>query len=79
MNVALNDELDRIFAARDRNNMAPTIAALLPPREEHPHNPRVLYEVRGAYDTAGEEATALEFYEQAMSEGLVGGDCPEFS
>jgi len=72
MNVALNDELDRIFEARDRNNMAPTIAALLPLREEHPHNPRVLYEVGGAYDTAGEEAIALEFYEQAMSEGLVG-------
>ena len=43
-----------------------------PLREEHPHNPRVLYEVGGAYDTAGEEAIALEFYEQAMSEGLVG-------
>ena len=60
MNVAPNDRFDRIFAARDRNDMAPTIVALLPLREEHPHNPRVYYEVGDAYDTAGEEATAGE-------------------
>jgi tetratricopeptide (TPR) repeat protein len=65
-------ELDRIFEARDRTNMAPTIAALLPLHERHPHDPRVLYEVGGAYDTAGEEQTALGFYEQAMSAGLAG-------
>jgi tetratricopeptide (TPR) repeat protein len=68
----LLDELDRIFAARDRDNMAPTIAALVPIYEEHPHDPRVLYEVGGAYDTAGDEQTALGFYEKAMSAGLAG-------
>ena len=72
MTDTLDDELDRIFAARDRNNMGPTMAALLPLYEQHPDNPRVLYELGGAYDTAGEEATALRFYEQAMTGGLVG-------
>lgn len=72
MSADLHNELDRIFAARDRNNMDPTIAALLPLYEQHPHNPRVLYEVGGAYDTAGDEATALGFYERAMTEGLQG-------
>ncbi|MGM7699392.1 tetratricopeptide repeat protein [Microbacterium sp. A84] len=72
MGSELYDELDRILAARDRNNMGPTIAALLPLYEQHPHNPRVLYEVGGAYDTAGEETTAAGFYERAMSVGLEG-------
>src|SRR5512133_2226653 len=72
MGVELHAELDRIFATRDRNNMAPTIAALLPLYEQHPRDPRVLYEVGGAYDTAGEEATAVGFYERAMAEGLEG-------
>jgi tetratricopeptide (TPR) repeat protein len=65
-------QLDRIFAARDRDNMGPTIAALVPIHERHPRNPRVLYELAGAYDTAGEEARALALYERAMSEGLEG-------
>lgn len=69
---ALDAELDRIFAARDRDDMGPTIAALVPIRDRHPHNPRVLYELAGAYDTAGEEARALPLYEQAMSHGLAG-------
>ncbi|GGE98558.1 tetratricopeptide repeat protein [Mycetocola zhadangensis] len=72
MSPAPDAELDQLFAARDRNHMAPTIAALLSIYEQHPQNPRVLYEVGGAYDTAGEEATALGFYERAMAAGLDG-------
>ena len=68
----LYDELDRIFAARDRNNMEPTIAVLRPLLLEHPHDARVLYEIGGAHDTAGDESTALEFYERAIHEGLAG-------
>jgi len=70
--TSLDDQLDRIFADRDRGNMGPTIAALLPIYEQHPRNPRVLYEIGGAYDTAGQEETAADFYERAMSEGLDG-------
>lgn len=52
--------------------MAPTIAALLSLYERYPEHARVLYELGGAYDTAGEEATAAGFYERAMSRGLSG-------
>ena len=72
MDAALETELDGIFAARNRENMAPTIAALLPIYEQHPHDPRVLYEIGGAYDTDGQEETALGFYQQAMAAGLEG-------
>lgn len=70
--MELNDELDRIFALRDRDNMQPTIEALLPLYAAHPANSRVLYEVGGAYDTAGQEEAALEFYERALDSGLDG-------
>lgn len=65
-------ELDRIFAARDRDDMAPTIAALLPLYERHPDDPRVVYELAGAYDTAGDEAAACALYERALGAGLSG-------
>ncbi|EMQ98099.1 tetratricopeptide repeat protein [Paeniglutamicibacter gangotriensis] len=72
--TTLDDELDRIFAAGDRNNMQPTIEALLPIAHEHPAIPRVLYEVGGAYDTAGEERTAACYYERALQAGLSGDE-----
>ncbi|PQZ93709.1 hypothetical protein CQ018_08625 [Arthrobacter sp. MYb227] len=68
----LNDELDRIFILRDRNNMQPTIDVLLPFLTSHPGDARVSYEVGGAYDTAGQEKTAKEFYERALAAGLEG-------
>lgn len=70
--MTLDDELDQIFAARDRNNMQPTIDALLPLYASHPENARVLYEVGGAYDTDGQEETARGFYESALAAGLEG-------
>lgn len=70
--MTLDDDLDRIVAARDRENMAPTIAALRPLVARHPDNARVLYEMGGAYDTAGEEQTAVGFYERAIAAGLDG-------
>ncbi|MFL4472425.1 tetratricopeptide repeat protein [Paeniglutamicibacter sp. MACA_103] len=72
--MTLDDELDRIFAARDRSNMQPTIEALLPFLASHPQNARVLYEVGGAYDTAGQEEAAREFYEKALAAGLEGDE-----
>jgi tetratricopeptide (TPR) repeat protein len=72
MTDELHAELDRIFAARNRDDMAPTIAALRPILNQHPHDPRVLYEVGGAYDTDGQESIALDFYERAMKAGLDG-------
>ncbi len=66
MSDVIEMQLDAIFAARNREDMQPTIDALIPIYNEHPENPRVLYELGGAYDTLGDEATALGFYEQAM-------------
>lgn len=73
MDDGLHAELDRIFAARDRAHMAPTIAALSEIHAQHPDDARVLYEFGGAYDTAGEEARAAELYRRALDAGL-GGD-----
>lgn len=68
----LDDRLTAIFDARDRADMAPTIAAFLEVLSEHPDDARVLYEVGGSYDTAGEEETAAGYYERALEQGLSG-------
>lgn len=68
----LDARLDTIFAARDRENMAPTIDAFEAVRREYPDHVRVLYEVGGAYDTDGQEAKAVAFYERALAGGLSG-------
>lgn len=70
--TALQSRLREIFAARDRADMQPTIDAFLAVLVEHPDEPEVLYEVGGAYDTAGEEQTAAGYYERAMAAGLDG-------
>jgi tetratricopeptide (TPR) repeat protein len=57
---------------RDRANMAPTIAYFESLLAEHPDHPVLVYEVAGAYDTAGEEAKARQLYERALSLGLDG-------
>ncbi|MFF0266800.1 tetratricopeptide repeat protein [Kribbella sp. NPDC004536] len=59
------------FARRDRANMGPTIAFFEKLLAEHPDNPYVLYEVGGSYDTAGQEETAVGYYERALP-GLSG-------
>ncbi len=69
---ALKQQLREIFDARDRKNMQPTIEAFLAVLAEHPDDAAVLYDVGGSYDTAGEEETALGYYERAMSAGLEG-------
>lgn len=70
--TGLAAELDALFAARDRGNMEPTITALLDVERRHPDNARVLYEVGGAYDTAGHEVQAAGYYERALAAGLDG-------
>ncbi|WP_434992207.1 tetratricopeptide repeat protein [Arthrobacter sp. Ld5] len=70
--MTLDDELDLIVERRNRDNMQPTIDALMPYYAAHPENARVLYEVGGAYDTAGQEDLARGFYEMALAAGLDG-------
>ena len=68
----LEDRLEAIFAARDREDMQPTIDAFLAVLAEHPDHPEVLYHVGGSYDTAGQEAVAEGYYQRAMEAGLDG-------
>ena len=68
----LDERIRDIFGRRDRENMQPTIDAFLALLAENPGQPEVLYEVGGAYDTAGEEQTALGYYEAALAAGLSG-------
>ena len=69
---ALDEQMDRIFAARDRENMQPTIEAFQELLREHPDDPRLVYEVGGSYDTAGQEQIAVEYYTRALDLGLDG-------
>lgn len=68
--MTLDETLDAIFQSRDRSNMQPTIDALEKICRANPQNSRVLYEIGGAYDTAGHEKTARDFYERALAAGL---------
>jgi tetratricopeptide (TPR) repeat protein len=70
--IDLNSRLDAIFARRDRDDMQPTIDAFEEVLREHPDEPRVVYEVGGAYDTAGQEERAVGYYERALELGLDG-------
>ena len=72
MTVELQRELEEIFAARDREHMAPTIEAFLAVLERHPDDPDVLYEVGGAFDTDGQEQLAAGYYRRAIDAGLAG-------
>lgn len=68
----LRAQLDEVFNARERTNMAPTITVLLGLLKLHPDDAEVLYEVGGAYDTDGQEALAAEYYQRAIDAGLSG-------
>lgn len=63
--------IEEAFGRRDRSNMQPTIDFFEQLLTEHPNNPYVLYEVGGSYDTDGQEAKAIEYYERALP-GLSG-------
>ncbi|MBF4635644.1 tetratricopeptide repeat protein [Agreia pratensis] len=52
--------------------MAPTIEYFTALLARFPDNPEAIYEVGGAYDTAGEEDRARGFYERALAAGLQG-------
>ena len=72
MDAALQAAIDLGYERRDRGNMGPTIEYFQALQEQHPDNAVVVYEVAGAYDSAGDEQTALGYYESALSMGLSG-------
>src|SRR5690348_1778049 len=68
----LEEAIRRGYAQRDRADMGPTIAYFESLLAEHPDHPVLVYEVAGAYDTAGQEEKARGLYERAMDLGLAG-------
>ena len=68
----LEEAIRRGYAQRDRADMGPTIAYFESLLAEHPGHPVLVYEVAGAYDTAGQEEKARELYERALDLGLAG-------
>src|SRR2546430_2609964 len=68
----LAEAIQRGYDQRDRANMAPTIAYFQALLAEHPDHPVLVFEVGGAYDTAGQEETARGYYERALALGLDG-------
>ena len=68
----LEQAIQRGYAQRDRANMGPTIAYFESLLAEQPDHPVLVYEVAGAYDTAGQEERARELYERALDLGLAG-------
>jgi len=70
----LRDAIAAGYAARDRSDMAPTIAYFERLLAAHPDHPVLVLEVAGAYDTAGREAEAAVRYERALALGLDGDD-----
>ena len=68
----LQRAIDRGYAERDRDDMAPTIRYFEDLLAAHPGHPVLTYEVAGAYDTAGREAEARVRYEEALRLGLSG-------
>ena len=68
----LEEAIRRGYAQRDRADMGPTIAYYESLLAEHPGHPVLVYEVAGAYDTAGQEEKARELYERALDLGLAG-------
>ena len=57
----LEEAIRRGYAQRDRANMGPTIAYFESLLAGHPGHPVLVYEVAGAYDTAGQEERRVSF------------------
>ncbi len=72
----VSPELERAiklgYERRDRANMAATIAYFEELLARHPDHPVLVFELAGAYDTAGQEERARELYERALDLGLAG-------
>jgi tetratricopeptide (TPR) repeat protein len=69
----LQAAIERGLELKGRSNMQISIDYFTALLTRYPDNPYVLYEVGGAYDTAGDEARARGYYESALDAGL-GGD-----
>lgn len=77
---ALESKEAKIVRARElrkQDELEASQALLLDLLAEYPEDPLVLFEVGGSYDVLGEEQEAIEYYEEAIEEGLSGDDLQE--
>jgi len=75
----VQNTLRAIFDARDRADMQPTIDAFFAVLAEHTDDPEVLYEVGGAYDTAGVEERACSTVGRCATSGAMTSRSPRSS
>jgi tetratricopeptide (TPR) repeat protein len=68
----LQAAIERGLELKDPSNMQPSVDYFTALLKRYPDNPYVLYEVGGAFDTAGEEARARGYCESALDAGLAG-------
>jgi tetratricopeptide (TPR) repeat protein len=68
----LDAAIEKGLELKDRANMAPSIEYFTALLAQYPDHPNALYELGGAYDTAGEEQRARGYYESALEAGLAG-------
>lgn len=72
LSLELAQAIELGYLRRDRDHMAATIAYFEQLLAQQPDHPVLVYELAGAYDTAGEEAEARSHYERALELGLDG-------
>lgn len=70
-------KIARARELRKQDELEASQALLLDLLSEYPEDPLVLFEVGGSYDVLGEEQEAIEYYEEAIEEGLNGDDLQE--
>jgi tetratricopeptide (TPR) repeat protein len=62
---------------RQADELEESQAVLLALLEEYPNDPKVLFEVGGAFDVMGYEPDAIPYYRQAIEAGLDGVELQE--
>ncbi|MCB8967022.1 MAG: tetratricopeptide repeat protein [Ardenticatenaceae bacterium] len=69
--------IKRARELRQADELEESQAILLELLDEYADDPLVLFEVGGAYDVLGEANEAIDYYEQAIENGLEGSDLQE--
>lgn len=73
----IEETITRAKKLRREDELEASQELLLDLLNQHPKDPRVLYEVGGSYDVLGEEKQAIPYYQKAIKMGLNGEDLQE--
>ncbi|WP_084124682.1 tol-pal system YbgF family protein [Demequina sp. NBRC 110054] len=68
----MDQRLDAVLAARDLDDLGPTLAALEELAAEHPNSPQVLYELGGSHLMLGDLGAARRWFEETLATGPSG-------